>query len=119
MGNVSAHFSRWEFACRCGCSFDSISSELITVLEDVRRHFNAPVTINSGCRCATYNKKVGGVQNSQHVQGIAADIVVQDASPDAVASYLEARHPDCGIGRYNTFTHIDVRGYAARWDNRS
>ena len=23
-----------------------------------------------------------------------------------------------GLGRYNTFTHIDIRNYMARWDNR-
>ena len=115
MGNVSAHFSRWEFACRCGCGFDRVDPRLVSILENVRRHFTAPVTINSGCRCEAYNKKAGGVQNSQHVQGIAADIVVEGVKPALVASYLESQHPDCGIGRYNTFTHIDVRGYAARW----
>lgn len=116
MGDLSEHFSRSEFSCRCGCGFDSISPDLIIVLEDVRAHFGAPVKINSGCRCEKHNAKVGGVPNSQHVQGIAADIVVSGLSSALVADYLEQRYPECcGIGRYGSFTHIDVRQEKARW----
>ncbi|MCQ4370005.1 D-Ala-D-Ala carboxypeptidase family metallohydrolase [Enterobacter asburiae] len=116
MGDLSKHFSRSEFACRCGCGFDRISPELITVLEDVRTHFGAPVKINSGCRCEKHNAKVGGVPNSQHVQGIAADIVVSGRTPALVAEYLERKYPDrYGVGRYSNFTHIDVRQVKARW----
>lgn len=116
MGDLSQHFNRSEFACRCGCGFDSIASELITVLEDVRVHFGSPVKINSGCRCPAHNKKVGGAPNSQHVQGIAADIVVKGRTPALVADYLERKYPGTyGIGRYSGFTHVDVRSVAARW----
>ncbi|NTZ40676.1 serine/threonine protein kinase [Enterobacter sp. JMULE2] len=116
MGNLSEHFSDSEFACHCGCGFNSISTELVVVLEDVRSHFNSPVTINSGCRCEKHNAKVGGVPNSQHVQGIAADIVVRGRTPALVADYLERKYPGTyGIGRYSGFTHIDVRPVAARW----
>ena len=116
MSDLSEHFSRSEFACRCGCGFDSISPELITVLEDVRMHFGAPVKINSGCRCEKHNAKVGGVPNSQHVQGIAADIVVIGINTNRVADYLERKYPDrYGVGRYSSFTHIDVRQAKARW----
>ena len=116
MGNFSEHFSKSEFACHCGCGFDSVSPELVSVLEDVRTHFDAPVKINSGCRCEKHNAKVGGVPNSQHVQGIAADIVVTGINNNRVADYLEGKYPDrCGIGRYSSFTHIDVRQAKARW----
>ncbi|MBL5899944.1 serine/threonine protein kinase [Lelliottia amnigena] len=116
MSNLSEHFSIGEFTCRCGCGFDSISPELITVLEDVRMHFGAPVKINSGCRCEKHNAKVGGVPNSQHVQGIAADIVVSGRTSALVADYLERKYPDrYGVGRYSSFTHIDVRQAKARW----
>lgn len=116
MGDLSQHFSRHEFACHCGCGFDAISPELITVLEDARQHFGVPVTVNSGCRCPAHNKKVGGVPDSQHVRGIAADIVVSGRTPALVADYLERAYPDTyGIGRYSGFTHIDVRETCARW----
>ena len=116
MGDISQHFDRHEFACHCGCSFDAVSPALIAVLEDVRQHFDVPVIINSGCRCESHNKKVGGVPDSQHVQGIAADIVVSGRTPALVADYLERKYPGkYGIGRYSKFTHIDVRPSAARW----
>lgn len=119
MGDVSAHFNRSEFACKDGCGFDAVDTQLLAVLEDIRTHYNAPLTLNCGCRCAKHNAEVGGEDHSQHLYGKAADITVSGISPDDVAGYLESRHSRCGIGRYDTFTHVDVRGYAARWDNRS
>ena len=37
-----------------------------------------PIIINSGFRCESVNKAVGGVRNSQHLKGQAADIRTQD-----------------------------------------
>lgn len=36
MGDLSTHFNRHEFTCRCGCGFDDISPDLITLLEEIR-----------------------------------------------------------------------------------
>ena len=44
------------------------------VLEPLRQHVGKPVVIGSGYRCPTLNKAVGGVTNSQHMTGEAADI---------------------------------------------
>lgn len=44
------------------------------VLEPLRMHFNAPVIISSGYRSPALNKAVGGVHNSYHLSGRAADI---------------------------------------------
>lgn len=117
MGDLTRDFSRSEFACKCGCGFDTVDAELILVLQDVRNHFESPISINSGCRCEAYNKKVGGSQNSQHKLGRAADIAVKDYPPESVQHYLEGKYPGSyGIGRYNTFTHIDTRSNGpARW----
>lgn len=116
MGDLSPHFDRAEFACKCGCGFDSIDMELVNVLEDVRQQFERPIRVNSGCRCKTHNESVGGVVKSWHLYGKAADIVVQGVYPDYVADYLAEIYPDkYGIGRYRTFTHIDVREQRARW----
>ena len=46
------------------------------VLEPLRQHFGIPVVISSGYRCPALNKAVGGVPNSQHLTGEAADIVM-------------------------------------------
>lgn len=116
MGDLSANFNRREFACKCGCGFDTVDAALLEACEAVRQHFGAPVAINSACRCAAHNTRVQGSPKSQHLQGRAADIAVKGIPPAEVAQYLEraflGRH---GIGRYPTFTHIDTRGTAARW----
>ncbi|MBL5841377.1 D-Ala-D-Ala carboxypeptidase family metallohydrolase [Enterobacter asburiae] len=65
MGDLSTHFSRSEFECCCGCGFETVSPKLITVLEDVRTHFGAPVKINSGCRCEKYNVKVSTISRNE------------------------------------------------------
>lgn len=114
--SISEHFKQSEFACKCGCGFDDVNSKLIDVLEDVRNHFNAPVYISSGCRCQQHNQNVGGKPNSQHLLGNASDIKVNGIEPKAVADYLESKYPDkFGIGRYQNFTHVDVREIKARW----
>ena len=120
MGDLSRNFSRYEFACKCGCGFDFVDAELIKVLEQVRFHFDkSPITITSGCRCETHNQKVGGSAYSKHIKGIAADFKVKGVHADEVASYLERTYPDkYGIGRYKGRTHIDIRKSKARWDKR-
>lgn len=113
---LSPHFSRREFTCRCGCGASDVSPELIVVLEHVRKHFDVPVVITSGQRCPTHNRKVGGASQSQHLYGTAADIRLAGVAPADVATWLEANYPGrYGIGRYNNFTHIDVRPGPARW----
>lgn len=113
---LSKYFKREEFECSCGCGFTAVDIELLHVLEDIREHFDSPVTITSGCRCATHNANVGGSVNSKHLKGIAADIQVKYILPVVVAMYLDTKYGDSkGIGRYETFTHIDVRATKARW----
>ena len=46
-----------------------------------------PIIINSGFRCEAVNRKVGGVHNSQHLIGQAADI--RPADPKQFAKLVE------------------------------
>ena len=118
MGDLSKHFNRSEFECKCKCGFDTVDAELITVLEDVRAYFNSPITINSGSRCKKHNKAIGGKPSSQHLLGKAADIAVKDVSPDKVFSYFIEKYLDkYGKGCYTNFSHIDVRSKHAVWGN--
>ena len=89
--------------------------ELVEILEKVRKHFGKPVTINSACRCENHNKSVGGGDKSQHKLGRAADIVVKGKTPYQVAEFINQSYPECGMGVYDTFTHLDSRRYKARW----
>lgn len=120
MGDLSTHFSRAEFACKCGCGFGTrpgdVKPALVDLLEVIRAHFNAPISVVSGCRCKKHNHRVGGAPLSQHCLGIAADIKVQGVPPKAVADFLAERYPRAlGIGRYATWTHVDTRLGRARW----
>lgn len=73
MGNISKDFNREEFACPC-CGKDNIHDKLVETVQVIRDAVGAPVIVNSGVRCATRNKDVGGVANSSHLTGYAADI---------------------------------------------
>ena len=116
--NLSTNFTVSEFRCKDGSDQVLIDTDLVDVLQKIRTHFNKPVTINSAYRNATYNKKIGGASKSQHVYGTAADIVVKDTKPEAVAQYAEFLMPNKGgIGLYPTFTHVDVRANRSRWKN--
>lgn len=115
------YFKRSEFACKCGKHCDGFpvepDMELVKTLEAIREHFGVPVTISSGIRCKTHNANVGGASKSQHMDGTAADIVVRNIPPERVAEYAETLLPQTGgIGRYKTFTHVDVRSVKARWN---
>lgn len=48
------------------------------VLDPLRRILQAPINITSGYRCPTLNKAVGGVSNSWHTKGNAADLRIKD-----------------------------------------
>lgn len=114
---LSTNFKVNEFACSDGSDPIFISAELVKILQNIRTHFGKPVTINSAFRTATHNKAVGGAAYSQHLYGMAADIVVKGISPKVVAVYAETLMPNKGgIGVYSTFTHIDVRKTKSRWN---
>ena len=51
------------------------------VLDPVRDVVNAPIIITSGYRCPQVNRLVGGVDNSQHMSGCAADFHVKGFTP--------------------------------------
>mgnify|MGYP000464310573 CR=1 FL=1 len=114
---ISQYFTRSEFECKCGCGFAAVDVELLKVLERVRVHFGLPVIITSACRCERHNIAVGGTVNSKHKLGIAADIQVKGVDPTEVFDFLHNNPPSHGLslGKYETFTHVDVREGNARW----
>lgn len=52
--------------------------KLATILQLVRALYCRPITITSGYRSRALNDAVGGVKNSKHIFGAAADIVSDD-----------------------------------------
>lgn len=114
---VSEHFHAKEFACHC-CGTLLLDERLVESLEALRALSDLPIRVNSGYRCERHNAAIGGSPNSQHKLGRAADIVIAGKHPATVA-LLATQIPGFaagGIGRYNTFTHVDVRTTGeARW----
>lgn len=56
------------------------------VLDPLREAWGGPIDVTSGYRCPVLNKAVGGVRNSQHLTGQAADIRIY--SRDASGQYI-------------------------------
>lgn len=112
MGDLSANFSRNEFACRDGCGLSSVSDRLVDVLEGIRAITGRPLIIVSGCRCPARNKAVGGASKSRHLHCDAADIPPGRATIEQAAALGAV-----GIGSAGEWAvHVDVRpGGAARW----
>ena len=103
-----------EFQCKDGSYQVTLKRDLLEKLQQLRDLADKPVIITSGYRNPAYNLKVGGSPTSRHLRGEAADIQVPDLSPNQVAELAEQVGFN-GIGVYDTFTHVDVRGVPARW----
>ena len=115
--NTCHNFLVREFACSDGSDVVFISPELVKILQQVRDHFKAPVSINSGYRTVTHNKKVGGATYSQHLYGMAADITVRGVEPKKVYAFVDGLMPYTGgVGLYKTFVHVDVRKTESLWN---
>ena len=113
---LSANFKVREFACQDGSDPIFIAPALVEVLQKIRSHFQAPVTVCSGYRTPGHNKKVDGAAYSQHLYGTAADISISGVTPKEVAAFAETLLPKTGgIGIYDSFTHVDVRAAMSRW----
>ena len=116
----SKYFSDSELACKCCGQLPAqgMDSRLLDVLDAMRKQAGIPLQLSCAYRCPSHNAEVGGVPDSQHVQGCAADILVPDGwTVDQLAELAEQCGMD-GIGRYYgmEFVHVDTRGEAARWD---
>lgn len=99
--------------------------KLAIQLQVLRDYLGKPIKINSGYRSPEHNKAIGGVSNSQHVLGKAADIVVKGVKPEQLSLIIERLIDNGdmlqgGIGIYNTFLHYDFgfKGKKRRWDYR-
>lgn len=103
-----------EFRCK-HCKVARIDINLLLKLEELRVVLgNKPIIVTSGYRCTTYNTRIGGIKNSEHTKGKASDIKMTAVNPSNV--YKEADKLFNGVGKYNTFTHVDVGVNRYRWD---
>ena len=120
---LTNNFSLEEFECKCGCEMpEFVKKNIIELAENLQvlRDDVGRLDLTNAYRCKFHNADVGGSVNSQHLKGKAADIKSKTLSPNEIA----VRTNDLmknesfklgGIGIYNTFTHVDIRGTRARW----
>lgn len=126
---LTKNFHLSEFACKDGTPVPKHLipnvMKLAELLQKVRDTFgDYPVIINSAYRHPEYNAAIGGSPRSQHLEAKAADIKIDGVRPDEVYQRISDLHRNGeihagGLGRYNTFTHVDIRPGEARWDNRN
>lgn len=91
------------------------------VLDHLRDRLGKSIVITNAYRAPAYNACIpGSATSSQHMQFTALDFQVRGMSAPDVAHALrwlrdKERLFSGGIGRYNTFTHVDTRGANATW----
>lgn len=104
--SLSEHFKLGEFACRDGSSIVLVHPALVRAVQLLRDNLG-PLHISSAYRTPGHNASIGGVQNSYHLDGMAADIVSRLHPPHRVAT-LAREIGLGGVGLYPSFVHIDV-----------
>ena len=86
--------------------------KVMYILDMVRVHIGKPILINSGYRCQKLNEIVGGVQNSMHTKGLAADFRTREKEDiNTMFEFLKKNQKDFKIKElinYKTFTHMGV-----------
>lgn len=123
---LTAHFSLDEFKCKDGTpvpkKYLMNVKALCMCLERIREVWGEPITIISGYRTESYNDRVSGSENSQHLTASAADITIPGVHPSDVSQKIrelidEGTILQGGVGLYpGRFAHYDVRGTPARWE---
>jgi zinc D-Ala-D-Ala carboxypeptidase len=108
MSQLTAHFTTSEFECKCGCGKLIIDEDFVKQLELARMFTDVPFEITSGYRCKEHNEEVGGVADSAHTKGKAADIkAIGSVTRYSILEAVIVRgFKRIGIGK--TFIHVDV-----------
>ena len=83
---------------------ENIEALVDEVLDPARRKLGKPIVVNSGFRCPIHNTAVGGVYNSQHVSGQAADVHCEDNRKLAKVIVENGRFDQLIL--YPTFVHV-------------
>lgn len=93
----------------------------LKILDMARDVIGAPLLISSFYRSRSYNTAVGGGKTSYHMSFLAGDVSSPTVEPTEIHQVLqdlrEAGYFTGGIGLYDTFVHVDNRGFLASWNN--
>jgi len=123
---LTKNFNKSEFDSKDGaCMPNDVLQNISDLAQEIQkiRDKAGAIVINSGYRSPAHNKKVGGVANSYHVQGKAADLNPRNISVKKLYDLIidmikKGELRDGGVGIYNTFVHYDIGNKGRRWDYR-
>lgn len=117
-------FTREEFRCKCGGKYCNgfpaeMSENTVRCADEIRRRAGVPLRVNSGLRCDRWNTIQGGVKNSNHRTGHAADLS-GNISPAKLYDIAQEVHAEKipgrgGLGLYGWGIHEDD-GVYSRWN---
>ena len=88
-------------------SGEFMSKKFLIMLDKSRDIAGIPFKINSGYRTMIHNAEIGGVSNSSHMAGLAADVSCKESRHRfiMIAAFIAAGFTRIGIGK--TFIHVD------------
>lgn len=104
---INFHISEFDSPDKKGSGV-LMDETFLSMLDDARVKAGIPFIINSGFRTQKHNKKVGGVKDSAHLKGVAADIKCVDSRSRFIIinALIDAGFTRIGIAR--TFIHCDI-----------
>jgi len=103
------YFTLDEFDCpSLPNSGKNMDTNFLTKLEEAREIAGVPFKITSGYRTKEHNEAVGGVPNSSHLIGVAADVSVSSGHDRYVILNALIRAGFKRIGVAKTFIHCDT-----------
>ena len=121
---MTPHFSLEEFTASDSASRLNIDNRLpdelrenalktLQMMERIRFHIDAPITITSGYRCAALNKAVGSKSGSDHTLAFAVDFKAPRAgTPYEIAKDLAGVIDVLGIGQlileFGSWVHVSL-----------
>lgn len=92
--------------------------ELAAELDKLREAWGSPIGVTSWYRPPRVNAAVGGVPNSQHINGGAADVYAMSGNERQFEEWLDSRWDRAlgyGVASGRGFTHLDLRPGRIRW----
>ena len=104
--------TRDDFNCSC-CNKRRLDDKLWTIVKVLEQQVKG-LRVTSGYRCKEHNEHVGGVSNSFHTTGQAADLQA-DSYEELVRAAWNIKTGGIGLYPKRKFVHVDVRETPAVW----